>query len=112
MVTGELGVVGRTRGRELGVDSSLHYIDDTIDSIRLECSFKAGTQAQLITGDNPPRVYELRAPETTLILPTTARIIESPYRIACRWIFRLPAGTAVLPRVEGWHWPPKDQALS
>ena len=92
-----------------GDSAFIHYIDDTIDFVRLECSFKEGTHGQLITGDDPPQVYELHAPETVLILPTTARITESPYRIVCRWIFRLPRGTAVWPHVEGWHWPPKDQ---
>jgi len=90
----------------------IHYIAGPVDFVRMRCRFTEGTHGQLITGDDPPQVYELHAPETTLILPTTGRVIESPYRIVCRWIFRLPAGTAVWPRVEGWHWIPKDQRTS
>jgi hypothetical protein len=98
----------RSAAKGPGDSVLIHYIGDTIDRVRLECSFTEGTHAQLITGDNPPQVYQLHAPETVLILPTTARIVESPYRIACRWIFRLPPGTMVWPEVVGWHWVPKD----
>jgi len=87
----------------------VHYIAGPVDFVRLECRFTEGTHAQFVTADDPPQVYELRAPETILILPTTARVLETPYRIFCRWILRLPADTGVWPSIEGWHWIPRDQ---
>jgi hypothetical protein len=98
-----------SQARYPGDSTLIHYIAGPVDFVRLDCAFMEGTHAQLITGDDPPQVYELRAPNTILVLPTKARTVESPFRIACRWIFRLPPGTVVWPRVEGWHWIPKDQ---
>ena len=86
-----------------GDSALIHYITDKVDFVRLECTFMAGTHGQLITRDDHPQVYELRAPETVLLLPTKPQVFESPFRLACTWIIRLPAGTVVRPEVAGWH---------
>ena len=87
-----------------GDSALIHHIGDKIDFIRLECKFMTGTHGQLITREDPPQVYELHAPETTLVLPTAPQTPASPRQMACVYIFRLPAGTEIWPTVVGWHW--------
>jgi len=80
------------------------YISERVDFIGLTCFFAEGTQAQLYTRDNPPEVYELRAPRTHLILSTRPRFWESQTRVACTWIIREPADGHVWFDVDAWHW--------
>jgi hypothetical protein len=84
------------------------YLPGDVDYIRMECKFRAGAYAQLITQDEEPVIYELRAPVTKLVLPAKPRFPEAraPMTPACIWIVRVPAKTLVLPNVVAWHEDP------
>ncbi|EDY16739.1 hypothetical protein CfE428DRAFT_5702 [Chthoniobacter flavus Ellin428] len=79
-------------------------ICEGVDFLRVECDFLAGTHAQVITRKDPPRIYEIQAPTTTLILPAAPQVVGPPGSLECTYLFRLPANTRVWPTVEGWHW--------
>jgi hypothetical protein len=87
------------------------FVPEDVDFIRMECEFRAGTHAQLITRDESPMIYELRAPVTKLVLPATPRFHEPRALMTptCIWIFRLPAGTWVTRKMIAWHQDPTVQ---
>ncbi len=80
------------------------YIADEVDFIGLSCFLGEGTHAQLYTEDDPPKVYELHAPETNLILSTWPRVFESSMITACHWKIRVLAGNRIWFQVDSWHW--------
>jgi hypothetical protein len=80
------------------------YIQDYVDFIGLRCLLGEGTHAQLFTHDDSPKVYEVHAPETDLILSTWPRVYESNWRTACHWTIRLLAGNDIWVDVDAMHW--------
>ena len=80
------------------------YISEDVDFIGLRCYLGDGVQAQLYTADAPPKVYELRAPETDLILSTRPRVLESPTRRACIWRIHVLPDALIWFDVDSWHW--------
>ena len=80
------------------------HIYDEVNFIGLRCHLGSGTRAQLLTRDDPPKVYELRAPETDLILSTWPRVFESPTQTVCIWTIRVLSGNNIWFDVDAWQW--------
>jgi len=79
-------------------------IVDEVDFIGLSCFLGEGTRAQLYTEDDPPKVYELHAPQTDLILSTWPRSFGPQTTDVCQWKIRVLAGNHIWFQVGAWHW--------
>ncbi|EDY16747.1 hypothetical protein CfE428DRAFT_5710 [Chthoniobacter flavus Ellin428] len=84
-------------------------ICDAVDFVGVCFSLGEGTQAQVYTEDEPPKIYDLQAPETDLILSTRPRHYRSSTQIFCAWKIRLLAGNDIRFEVAAWHWDEEER---